>query len=125
MLIEYRGFRPRHADKLYGTGDWSAGMTKDVPDKAGLRLLRHPDMFRTGKKSGEVEVVAKAEAVDESVKLEAAREQDAKDMINAMLDKQPVLDFALANYQRKLDPKLKLGELKRQAVLLIDQHGLP
>lgn len=125
MLIEYRGFRPRHADRLYGTGDWSAGMIKDVPEESGLRLLRHPDMFGAGKDDGKVETLTEATTASAARTIEDLRTQDARDSVNAMQEKQAVLDFALANYQRRLDPKLKLNELKRQAIRLIDQYGLP
>ena len=124
MIIEYHGRRPRHDDRLYGTGEWTPGLVKDVPDVSGQKLLRHPDMFKAG--TGEAAQVIAKEVVAEAAKnFEERRVQDARDTVQAMQDKQAVLDFALANYQRKLDSRLRLGELKRQAVMLIDQYGLP
>lgn len=126
MLIEYKGHRPRHIDKLYGTGAWTPGAVKDVPDDAGHKLLRHPDMFQPGKAAeGKVEVVAKAESTGAAKALEEERRaQEARDTVAAMQDKQAVLDFALTNYRRKLDARQKLDVLKRQATMLIDQYGV-
>lgn len=123
MIIEYHGRRQRHDDRLYGTGEWTPGLVKDVPDVAGQKLLRHPDMFRPG--TGEAAQVIVKAALDEAAKsLEEQRTQDARDAVAAMTDKQAVLDFALTNYRRKLDSRAKLDVLKRQATMLIDQYGV-
>ena len=53
------------------------------------------------------------------------RLQEARDIVRGMMDKQAVADFALANWQRKLNQRQSLDNLKREAVMLIDQYGLP
>lgn len=124
MLIAYKGFRPRHADKLYGTGEWEQGQTKDVPDKTGRKLLGHADMFGEGKPGGKVVIVADtAVAVAKAKELDEMKAMELHDAVAAMLDKQAVLDFAHTTYGHKLNGKLKLDELKRQADGLIDQFG--
>lgn len=124
MRIRYQGFRPRHRDNLYGTGDWEAGTVKEVPEDMGRKLLRHPDVFRRAKNGAEaVETVAAPEPGRPDA--EAARAQEARDIVAAMTDRQAVADFALANFQRRLDRKQGLAAMKREAVMLIDQYGLP
>lgn len=124
MLIKYHGFRARHGDRLYGTGEWTPGTVKDVPDDAGARLLRHPDMFGPGK-GGKVDEIVSEEATAAAAKAkEDARVQEARDAVAAMQDKQAVIDFALVNYGRKMNQRQTLDALKRQAVMLIDQYGV-
>lgn len=124
MLIRYRGFRPRHRDILYHSGDWAEGDVKDVPEDMGRKLLRHPDVFRRAKNGAEpVETVAALEPGAARAG-EAERTQEARDIVNAMTDKEAVADFALANFQRRLSRKQGLGAMKREAVMLIDQYGI-
>lgn len=125
MRIRYQGIRPRHRDNLYQTGDWREGDVKEVPEETATKLLRHPDVFRRAKNGAEaVETVAapEPERLDTG---EAARLQEARDIVNGMMDKQAVADFALANWQRKLNQRQSLDNLKRETVMLIDQYGLP
>lgn len=124
MRIRYQGIRPRHRDNLYQTGDWREGDVKEVPEETATKLLRHPDVFRRAKNGAEaVETVAAPEPGRPDA--EAARAQEARDIVAAMTDKQAVADFALANFQRRLDRKQGLAAMKREAVMLIDQYGLP
>ena len=125
MLVRYRGHRAIHRDNIYQTGDWAAGQVKDVPDAVGVKLLRHPDVYETAAqpKTGTVEKVE--ETAPQLEANEAARVQNARDIVNGMTEKQAVADFALANYQRKLDQRQSLDNMKREAVMLIDQYGLP
>ena len=128
MLIRYMGFRSRHRDVLYRTGEWRKREVKNVPDAFGAKLLRHPDMFVRVADDYEAEV-GKVETVDmpqeQTPDAEAARAQEARDIVNAMTDKQSVADFALANWQRKLNQRQSLDKLKSEAIMLIDQYGLP
>jgi len=128
MLIRYTGFRSRHRDVLYQTGEWLAREVKDVPDAIGAKLLRHPDVFKREADDYEAEV-GKVETVDmpqeQTPDAEAARAQEARDIVNAMPDKKSVADFALANWQRKLNQRQSLDKLKSEAIMLIDQYGLP
>ena len=119
MLVRYRGIRPRHRDNLYQSGDWAEGDVKEVPEDMGRKLLRHPDV--NGAEA--VETVAAPEPGRPDA--EAALAQEARDIVAAMTDKQAVADFALANWQRKLNQRQSLDSLKREAVMLIDQYGLP
>ena len=124
MLVRYRGIRPRHRDNLYQSGDWAEGDVKEVPEDMGRKLLRHPDVFRRAKNGAEaVETVAAPEPGRPDA--EAALAQEARDIVAAMTDKQAVADFALANWQRKLNQRQSLDSLKREAVMLIYQYGLP
>lgn len=125
MRIRYQGIRPRHMDSLYQTGEWREGDVKEVPEEIASKLLRHPDVFRRAKNGAEaVETVTAPEPRNLETG-EAARLQDARDIVAGMMDKQAVADFALANWQRKLDQRQSLSAMKREAVILIDQYGLP
>ena len=125
MLIRYQGFRPAHRDNLYQTGEWKSGDVKDVPEDIAAKLLRHPDVFRRAKNGAEptekVEPPQSAALED----IEAARMQDIRYQVGNMTEKQAVIDFAQANFGRKLSSKLGLEKLKLEAVRLIDLYGLP
>lgn len=124
MRIRYQGIRPRHRDNLYQTGDWREGDVKEVPEEIGAKLLRHPDVFRRAKNGAEaVETVTAPEP--RNLETGEAALQEARDIVAGMMDKQSVADFAFANWQRKLDQRQSLDSLKREAVILIDQYGLP
>lgn len=129
MLVRYRGFRPEHRDALYGTGDWAAGQVKDVPDDAGHKLLRHPDVFaRVGKLKDKepVEKVKSLEDADARKDEEEARLQSARLAIDAMTRKDDVADFVRDNFRgHKLSKEHSLTRMKQEAVMLIDQYGLP
>lgn len=128
MLIRYMGFRSRHLDVLYRTGEWRKREVKNVPDAIGVKLLRHPDVFKRVDDDYEAEV-GPVETVDmpteQAPDAEAARAQEARDIVNAMTDKQAVADFAFTNFQRKLNQKSSLAKMKQQAIMFIDQYGLP
>lgn len=127
MLVRYHGHRANHRDNLYQTGTWAEGQVKDVPEAVGRKLLRHPDVFSPAGKPKSGPPVEKVEepAPSTAEANEAARVQNARDIVNGMTEKQSVADFALANYQRKLDQRQSLDNMKREAVMLIDQYGLP
>lgn len=48
MRLEYVGLKDSETDHLYGTNlTWlGKGSTHDVPDEAGAKMLRHPDVWQ-------------------------------------------------------------------------------
>lgn len=120
--VKYIGARDYHADRLYGTGEWTKGSVKMVPIVIAAKMLRHPDVYADA--SGEV---AEAEVAGEqdATKQDAENDQDqeARDIIASIMSKDALADYVMVNYGQKIPRTLSLDNMKSQAFQLIDQYG--
>lgn len=123
VMIKYIGKRPTHKDGNYGTGiQWDhQGQSKPVPAEAAAQMLRHPDVYALGEGSAPAPV--EAQRKDEK-QLEEEHTQDVRDSINAMTEKQAVVDFVKANFSQDIPANKSLAKLKEQAIGLVDQFGV-
>lgn len=119
MLIQYKGFREPHRDATYETGEWTIGMVKDVPDAIALKMLKHPDVYAMADEAPSVVeqvLIRDKPATDE--------DQNARDAIAAMQEKDAVAHYALVNFGMKIPKTLTLDNMKQRAVQLVDQYGV-
>ena len=140
VAVQYVGSKPEWRDALYNTGLYFvADQVRNLPAHTARQLLRHTDLFREAK----VEVApepAEAPAVeppadDTEAILEAAKEEqadtdrelqkvlDLKQTVSFM-DKDALKQFALTNYNQKLDGRLAVEALREQTAQMIDQFGV-
>jgi len=136
MLIKYKGSRNPHCDTLYHTGDWTPEQTKDIPESIAPRLLQHSDVFEENVAAGKPDILIEddqlvVEAPDlERVEIltekkdENESEQDMRDAINAMTEKDSIIDWCRLHYGQNLSKRTPLDKLKLQAIQLIDQYGV-
>ena len=139
VAVQYVGRKPEWRDALYNTGLYFvADQVRNLPAHTARQLLRHTDLFREAK----VEVApepAEAPAVeppadDTEAILKAAKEEqadtdrelqkvlDLKQTVSFM-DKDALKQFALTNYNQKLDGRLAVEALREQVALMVDQFG--
>ena len=140
VAVQYVGRKPEWRDALYNTGLYFvADQVRNLPAHTARQFLRHGDLFREAK----VEVApepAETPAVeppadDTEAILEAAKEEqadtdreiqkvlDLKQTVSFM-DKDALKQFALTNYNQKLDGRLSVEALREQTNQMIDQFGV-
>ena len=120
MLIQYKGFREPHRDGIYETGDWTIGMVKDVPDAVALKMLKHPDVYAVAEEAPEI-IEQVMEKPDKQGDEEA--QQMARDAVAAMAEKEAIASYAMNNFGLKIPKTLSVENMKRQAIMYIDQYG--
>ena len=122
--IEYVGRRTSHVDTLYGTRlTFAPGVVHLVEPATARRMLSHKDVYAEGKRErAHSDAVAKPERKDDET--EEAVNLAARDSVNAM-GKDALAEYATVNFNRKLDMRLKVSELRAQVIGMIDQFGLP
>lgn len=126
--VKYIGHRATYKDGACGSNlTFAQGETRLVPIKAARMMLRdHPSVYQPGDVAADPvnlapppKTQAKAEETEES------RLQEHRDAINAMQAKAAVADFIERDLGHKPDRRKSLGDLKSQAIMLIDQYGVP
>lgn len=123
IAVKYIGHRATYKDGAYGSGiEFAKGETKSVPDDIAVKLLRHKDVYVRG---GEGENVPVAE-VDERKKSDDQDdpEQNLRDAIAAMNNKEAIADFAMANYGMKISRQLSVENMRTELVRMVDQFGV-
>ena len=140
VAVQYVGRKPEWRDALYNTGLYFvADQVRNLPAHTARQLLRHTDLFREAKVEVAPEPVeplaAKPPADDTEAILEAAKEEqadtdrelqkvlDLKQTVSFM-DKDALKQFALTNYNQKLDGRLSVEALREQTNQMIDQFGV-
>lgn len=120
--IGHGGNRPIHKDGIYGTDlTWQYGQSLMVPSAvAAVMLARHPEVYAPGDATAEAPDVADKHS---EIDAEFERTQQVRDAINAM-EKASVAAFAKLHFGRDI-PDADVGEMRAQAVMLVDQFGAP
>lgn len=117
--IQYIGSREYHRDVTYGTGEWAKGQTKSVSPAIALKMLRHPDVYIESVEDSDEIVV---QPVDKANDDEKARTDDLLLTIQTM-SKEAAVDFAKAHFQRNLDKRKSVENLRIDAANLLHQYG--
>lgn len=137
--VQYIGRRDTFTDHLYGTGlVFEKGQVRNLPSELARKFLRHGDQFAENvAREGEQQIVQTTEEPDQddtAAKLAEAQKlqelerdkesqlQDLKVQVNAMT-KTALGQYALTNYQQKLDQSKTVAELRAQVIGMIDQFG--
>ena len=118
--VKYIGRREPHRDGIYETGDWTIGMVKDVPDAVALKMLKHPDVYCVAETAPEI-IEQVMEKPDKQEDEEA--QQLARDAVAAMVEKEAIASYAMNNFGLKIPKTLSVENMKRQAIMYIDQYG--
>jgi hypothetical protein len=138
--VKYIGRRDTFTDHLYGTGlVFEKGQVRNLPSELARKFLRHGDQFAENvAREGEQQIVQATEEPDQddtAAKLADAQKlqelerdkesqlQDLKVQVNAMT-KASLGQYALTNYQQKLDQSKTVAELRAQVIGMIDQFGM-
>lgn len=120
--VGHGGNRPIHKDGIYGTElVWAYGQSLMVPSAiATVMLARHPEVYAPGDATDEVPDVADKRAENDA---EFERTQQVRDSINVM-EKDAVAAFVRLHFRQEL-ADASVGEMRAQAVQLVDQFGAP
>lgn len=120
--IGHGGNRPVHKDGIYGTElVWSYGQSLMVPSAiASVMLARHPDVYAPGEATDNAPDVADKRAENDA---EFERTQQVRDSINAM-EKDSVAAFVKLHFRQEIADG-DVGEMRAQAIRLVDQFGAP
>ena len=138
--VQYIGRRDTFTDHLYGTGlVFEKGQVRNLPSELARKFLRHGDQFAENvAREGEQQIVQTTEEPDQddtAAKLAEAQKlqelerdkesqlQDLKVQVNAMT-KTALGQYALTNYQQKLDQSKTVADLRAQVIGMIDQFGV-
>ncbi len=118
VAVKYKMGREGHEDHIHGTGRWAVGEVKSVPADIASKLLRHEDVYER------VEIDAPAAEVQSKEPSDNDKIHETYDMVNAMRSKQQVSDFIKTQFQRDVAPdSMKLDDMKKLAIQLVDQYG--
>ena len=140
VAVQYVGRKPEWRDAIYNTGLYFvADQVRNLPAHTARQFLRHADLFREAKVEVAPEPVEapgiEPPADDTEAILEAAKEEqadtdrelqkvlDLKQTVSFM-DKDALKQFALTNYNQKLDGRLSVEALREQTNQMIDQFGV-
>lgn len=125
--IEYIGPHDVWHDRVYHTGlTFTKGMVRTVPNVIASKLLRHSDVFAKAELTeGEDDT---GYQLDEGDKEKAKRDQqqrdfDVIDQVNAMTDRDSLIEFALSRYAMKLPRTMKPETMKGKIVDHINRFG--
>ena len=116
--VTYVGFRESYKDVKYGSGIvFNKGETLAVPDAIAAKMLNHTDVYVLGKATPELK-----EAVPE----EKPKQEDTQDMRDQIMTMEPdaLLYYAMTEFNRTLDKRKSVDNLRRDVILLIDQYGI-
>lgn len=121
--IKYIGKRETYREGAYGTGIvFAHGQTVNIEDdELARKMLRHKDVYVRGD-AAEAET---AEAVKTPAKDGDTEDplQETRDAI-ATMNKGALKDFAKTNFNVDIDSRKSVGDLRTQAMGLLDQFGL-
>ena len=121
VAVQYVGRKPEWRDALYNTGLYFvADQVRNLPAHTARQLLRHTDLFREAKVEVAPEPVEEPEADTDR---ELQKVLDLKQTVSFM-DKDALKQFALTNYNQKLDGRLSVEALREQTAQMIDQFGV-
>lgn len=111
--------RPNHTDLIYKTGDWKEGETKNIDNDLARKMLRHVDVYVKSDEKAATKAVVVPEKAPEPDKM-----QETYDLI-ATLEKEAIQTFVKNNFNRGVDMRLSVANLRAYAIQLTDQYGLP
>ncbi len=122
--IKYIGKRETYREGTYGSGIvFTKGQTINIEDDdLARKLLRHPDQYERGDTKQAVETTA-SKAKDTTSKEDDDPLQETRDAI-ATMNKGAIKDFVKTRFNVDVDMTNKVGELRMQAIGLLDQYGL-
>lgn len=122
--IKYIGKRDSYREGTYGSGIvFAKGQTINIEDdELARKLLRHPDVYIRGDAEQAVETTT-SKAKDATGKDDDDPLQETRDAI-ASMNKGALKDFAKTNFNVDLDSRKSVGDLRMQAIGLLDQFGL-
>lgn len=123
MKIKYIGGRKGFSDAVYRTGKWSRGLTKDVPDDIGAKMLKHTDVYLLSTSTAHnIEVV---KPHDHNTDPDNSKLQETYDMVNN-LNKEAIITFVKNQFGQVVDTKIysDIQKLRAFAIQLTDQYGV-
>ena len=109
--VKYIHPRPVMTDNMYGTGEWTSGEVKEVPDNIAAKLARHCDCWEITKEKATqtVEVAKKDTSEDDDLD---QTEQDLR-----LMDKEHLLDYAAREFPAMNFDKRKSVDNLREDVI--------
>jgi hypothetical protein len=125
LPVRYIGKRPTYKDGTYATGiSFEQGKTSMVPQAVALLMYNHKDVYEPGDANDasltEVPVSSKPNDSDTEQSL-----QDARDLVNAMGDKEALIAYAKTNFAgHQIHPATGIDKLRQKVLGLIDQYGI-
>lgn len=127
--VAYIGNREDWTDRQYGTGLYFvAGQVRMLPPVQAVKLLRHADLFERAD-SG-------AEGADDTSQILESSEQEGKRLDQArrstldlmdqveLMDKNALADYAMLQWQQKLDKRTSVEAMRSQVREFIDRFGV-
>lgn len=121
--VKYIGFYPVFVDRLYGSGlIFQQGQTLNVSSLLAAKLLRHVDMFEAGN-GKEAETPKQSEPVKDPQNDELEQQNDILDQLMIM-DKNALRQFALQNYEQKIDTRNNINVLREEVRNMVNQFGV-
>lgn len=126
-LIQYIGHRETYKDGIYGTGEWTRDITKDIPDSTARKMVKHRDVYiYADQETDDVKggVTIDVVEIDKDKNKEDDPDQGARDAIAAMDSKDAIASYAQVNFGQKIPKTLTLDNMKQQAIMMIDQFGI-
>lgn len=143
LSVQYIGRKPTFTDHLYGTGlTFEKDQVRTMPADLARKFLRHADQFKapqaepapavasetpadvvvdTTDDTAELLEQARAKQVEEE-QTEAAL-QELHQNINLMT-KKALAEYAMTNYRQELNQSLKVDDLRRQVIGMVNQYGV-
>ena len=125
VCIGYIGFREVLNDPLYGTGRWTKNEAKLVSAEMADKLLKHKDQFELVVMEEGAEPPEVVSDPDKEEEILDDENEIARDTINQMKRKAPILDFAKNNFGIDLDKEATVKQLQESTIGLVDQFGMP
>lgn len=125
--IEYIGPHDVWHDRVYHTGlTFTKGMVRTVPNGIASKLLRHSDVFAKAAVAPSEDDTAHQLA--EGDKAQKAKDQTqidyaVIDQINAMSDRDALVDLAMSRYQIKLTKAMKPETMRAKIIEHINRFG--
>lgn len=123
MKIKYIGGRKGFSDAVYRTGKWSRGLTKEVPDNIGAKMVNHADVYELSTSTAKnIEVV---KPHDHATDPDNSKIQETYDMVNN-LNKEAIITYVKNQFGQVVDTKLysDIQSLRAFAIRLTDQYGV-
>lgn len=136
VAVEYIGHRPEWTDHQYETGLYfTIGQTRSVPAAVAALLLRHRDLFKQGEATQAVATTINAPVDDTNALLEQAakvnktKEQEdlefaVIDQVNAMTDKNSIVEFAMTRFQLKVAKNTTIEAMRAKVADHITRFGV-
>jgi hypothetical protein len=121
MLIQCISTRDSHEDTIYGTGMWTFGEVKEVPDDLGKKMARHADVYVPSTSTGEAVAKVNLTPVHTGEPL-----QEIYDNLFNMTDEQ-LREFIKSKYNVPASKRQypTVDSVRAFARQLVDQYGAP